>query len=371
MEARPDQGRVVLSVWDEGVGIASDDQSRIFGAYEQVRNRHSANQGTGLGLYITQKLVQLHEGRIELQSQPGQGSRFTVILPGHLAAGPVDAPGPADVPGTVPSTGGKDRAPLRGNNFTGTILIVEDSAINQELMKSILDAFGCAYSLAENGEEAVALALARHFDLILMDIDLPGIDGIEAMRQIRRQSSAPIPIIALTAHVMQGDAERFVAAGMDGVISKPVEIARLRQLLDDLAVRGTPASATEPNPELETVYPAYDAAAVADSLGISPESLMAIVRRFLGSLAEEYSRRLQADIAVFDFPAMRVSAHKFRGAAANLRFERCAALLYEIESASEELRGIKFQEAFDQVQAELAALREELMAGEEPAGGGR
>ncbi len=355
LEARADGTRVILTVWDEGIGISPDDQTRVFFAYEQVRIRNAANQGTGLGLYITQRLVDLHGGTIKLESLPGQGSRFIVTLPGRSLG--VDAEG-FEVSGVI-------KPDCSAETFSKRVLVVEDSILNQELMKSILEIFGCTYAVAETGAAAVALALSESFDLILMDIDLPDIDGVEAMRRIRRASNTRTPIIALTAHVMEGDAEKYISAGMDGVLTKPFEIEKLKQYL-----MKTPANActdaeevTNPRiPELESVPLLYDVAEAAAKIGIPSQRLMVLVTLFLTTLTVDYSRNLADAIGSGDLPTIRSCAHKYRGAAANLRFETCSALLTVIEQAAETAKDVDYQALFGKLESELAALREEVLS---------
>jgi len=186
-----------------------------------------------------------------------------------------------------------------------------------------------------------------------MDIDLPGIDGIEAMHRIHRLAPEKTPIIAMTAHVMTGDTERFISAGMDGVLTKPFEIEKLRSVLIKYAVPNAPET-----PEILSV--AYDSKAVAETIGIPEDRLMELVDLFLNKLSVDYSRSLKEAIEANDYPKIRAAAHKFRGAALNLRLDSCSKILTEIETAAENSLPIGYKELFGKLEKEMDELRNVL-----------
>ncbi len=220
VEATADAGTLALRVWDEGIGIPPTDLPRIFEPYAKSRSRHG--EGTGLGLAIVKRLVELHEGTVSVDSAVDQGSSFTVRIPGlHPAPAAAAA-------ASVPSGPVSEEVPdLAGK----TALVVDDSPANRALMERILGAFGCTVLTASSGEEAVSLAERSPCDLIFMDIQLPGINGIEAMLKLREKGVRG-PFVALTAFAMKGDAERFLAEGFDGFIAKPVRIAEIVSFLE-------------------------------------------------------------------------------------------------------------------------------------------
>lgn len=234
VQARAEHGELLLTVWDEGVGIPAADCTRIFEPYMQTRAGKSG-EGTGLGLAIVKRLVELHGGSVSVQSVLGEGSRFSVRLPGlrpahemrelHAAAGAAAAGSP--VAGSAPTM--EEPPNLAGK----TALVVDDSAANRALMERILTAFGCTVILAGSGEEAVAAVPRAVFNLVFMDIQLPGMSGVEAMRAMRA-AGARGPFVALTAYAMKGDAERFLADGFDGFIAKPVRIAEVVSFLEGI-----------------------------------------------------------------------------------------------------------------------------------------
>ena len=225
VEARSEAGTLVLRVWDEGIGIPSGDLPRIFEPYAQSRSSRSG-EGTGLGLAIVKRLVELHEGTVAVESTVDKGSSFTVRIPGLHApvaavyAGSVHARS-AQVSEDVPDLAGK------------TALVVDDSPANRTLMERILGAFGCTVISAASGEEALRIADGSSCDLVFMDIQLPGIDGITAMRRLREKGMRG-PFVALTAFAMKGDPERFLAEGFDGFIAKPVRIAEIVSFLEGI-----------------------------------------------------------------------------------------------------------------------------------------
>jgi len=224
VEACADGADLLITVWDEGIGIPAADITKIFEPYAQSRSRHTG-EGTGLGLAIVKKLVQLHEGTVAVESTQGVGSRFTVRLPGlHPRAEP-----PAPRPRREETRGLEEVPDLAGKSA----LVVDDSAANRTLMERILTAFGCEVVLAPSGEDALAAARDTSFDVVFMDIQLPGINGVETMRRMR-DIGARGPFVALTAYAMKGDAERFLADGFDGFIAKPVRISEIVSFLETL-----------------------------------------------------------------------------------------------------------------------------------------
>ena len=207
-----------FSVTDTGIGIPPDKQKLIFEAFTQSDNSTTRKYGgTGLGLSISSKLVGLMGGNIWVQSEPGQGSTFHFRLRFGLQQFPAGAPLPADrtAPPQLPT---EDHRRFK-------ILLAEDNLVNQKVAVRFLEKRGHAVVLAESGKEALDAWRKQAFDLILMDVQMPEMDGFEATSRIREQeksTSKHIPIIALTAHAMVGDRERCLAAGMDDYVSKPI-----------------------------------------------------------------------------------------------------------------------------------------------------
>ena len=207
--ARRDEGQVTLRlvVSDSGIGMTPAQQQRIFGAYAQANATVTRRfGGTGLGLSITRRLVELMHGEIRVSSEPGAGSIFTVELPLAIA------PAPAPV---------AERPALR---FDGRrVLVVEDNPVNQLITREILERRGAVVEVADNGRIALERAAAGRFDLVLMDVMMPEMDGIEATRRLRATpDTATLPIIGLTASVDRADLDACLAAGMNAHATKPI-----------------------------------------------------------------------------------------------------------------------------------------------------
>ncbi len=216
-------GGLRFEVSDTGIGIAPDDQKRLFAEFSQVDASTTRRfGGTGLGLAISKRLVEGMGGRIGVDSTPGSGSRFWFELPLERTAEPPVAELLAGA------------EPVETTYAATRVLLVEDNMINQKLALTLLAKAGLDVELAENGLQAVVAASHEPFTLILMDMQMPEIDGLEATRRIRAGGgpNAQTPIVALTANAMPSDRENCRAAGMNDFLSKPF---RRQDLADCLA----------------------------------------------------------------------------------------------------------------------------------------
>ncbi|MGH9503557.1 MAG: ATP-binding protein [Terriglobales bacterium] len=221
--ANPDQAGFHFSVADTGIGIHQDKQKLIFEAFTQSDSSTTRQYGgTGLGLSICSRLVALMGGNIWVESQPGEGSTFHFKVPFGLQTLPAGAPLPVERP-AAPLVSAERHRPLK-------ILLAEDNLVNQKVATRFLMKRGHTVILAESGKKALEAWRQQSFDLILMDVQMPEMDGFEATARIREQEKAHaghIPIIAMTAHAMVGDRERCLAAGMDDYVSKPISVEDL------------------------------------------------------------------------------------------------------------------------------------------------
>jgi PAS domain S-box-containing protein len=225
-----ERGRVDLSVWDTGIGIAPEDVKRLFQPFVQLDGSLSRQYtGAGLGLALVRKLADLHGGSVSVESQVGQGSRFTVSLPWHETSGRarVDK-GPEDQKGEQPCP------PVSlSSGHLATILLAEDDETNLGVMSDYVSAMGYRVVVARDGHEAIRRAREERPDVILMDIQMSGLDGLEAIRRIRAEAGlAKTPIIALTALAMPGDRERCLEAGANDYLSKPVGLRNLLSAIE-------------------------------------------------------------------------------------------------------------------------------------------
>jgi PAS domain S-box-containing protein len=232
--------RVLLrfEVKDSGIGIDEEVQGRLFRKFEQADATTARTYGgSGLGLAICREIASLMGGDIGVISHPGRGSTFWATVPFDMVQ--VDSTGEATVGGTV-----SHQAVPAAATGALRILVAEDHPYNQKLMLARLGGAGHRVTVANNGAEAVERARNEPFDLILMDVRMPEMDGIEATAHIRRlpHPFGAVPIVAVTAHAMRGDRERYIEAGMDDYVSKPVDFIALTQLMDKVIERHRQAS---------------------------------------------------------------------------------------------------------------------------------
>jgi signal transduction histidine kinase len=224
-----------FTVEDSGTGIPADKLLYIFDKFTQADGSVSRKYGgTGLGLAITRKLVELHHGEIHVSSDLGHGTTFTVTVQCEAIAAVSGDPGAIATPEPAVARTAVSKHALR-------ILVVEDNQVNQKVVTAVLRKRGFSIELANDGQEALSkLKTSDAFDLVLMDVQMPVLDGLEATRLIRKEHRwKQLPIIAMTAHAMNGDKERCLEAGMSGYISKPVHPALLLSTVDEFLFQKT------------------------------------------------------------------------------------------------------------------------------------
>jgi CheY-like chemotaxis protein len=232
-----EQELLLVSVADTGIGIGVEDQERIFQAFTQVDGSYARRyQGTGLGLALVKKFIEMHGGQVRVTSTINVGSTFTFRIPLLQPAESGDRVRPAaDGNEPAPVTAGLDGPaheegrfdPARPDDTGELIMVVEDNPSSMRLFASLLRSAGYRVVEKTSGEEALHALRSVIPRLILMDIQLPGMDGLEVARALRDDPDrSGIPIVALTAHAMQGDEKRAREAGCSGYITKPIESAR-------------------------------------------------------------------------------------------------------------------------------------------------
>jgi CheY-like chemotaxis protein len=223
-----DAATIRFSVADTGVGIPEEKRMTIFEPFRQADGSVARQYGgTGLGLSISTRLVELMNGRIWVESEVGRGSAFRFTARVGVGAPGLERGGPELT--AVHPTGAAPR--LR-------ILLAEDNPVNQKVARRLLERAGNDVAVVGDGEAAVERWAAEDFDVVLMDVQMPRMDGLAATKAIRdreRGTGAHIPIVAMTALAMAGDRERCVAAGMDDYISKPIDKSELMGALQRLA----------------------------------------------------------------------------------------------------------------------------------------
>ena len=224
--SRPEGVRLLFRVNDTGIGIPRDKLASVFDSFTRVEGPDYAKYGgTGLGLTISRRLVELMGGSIWVESEHGEGSTFSFTA--EFGA-PVEQPAPAERP-----------VPLAAQEPPLKVLLVEDNEINRILAVELLEMRGHKVKEVENGLKALEALQAEAFDLVFMDARMPEMDGMEATRRIRAGEAGDpnVPIVALTAYALAGDREKFLAAGMDDYLSKPIDMKALERILGQFGTR--------------------------------------------------------------------------------------------------------------------------------------
>jgi CheY-like chemotaxis protein len=218
---------VLIEVIDTGIGVSEDAQEHIFDAFEQADDSTTRRfGGTGLGLAISRQLVEIMHGKIGVKNNSGSGSTFWFQIPFDI--GPVSS-------SATDLQLNSDAKPLHSELLVGThILVAEDNPVNQFVVKQMLEVLGCKVTVANDGIEVVSLWKEQHYDIILMDIQMPNRGGIEATKVIREleNSEQHITIIALTANAYDSDRELCLEAGLDDYLSKPCRIHELKGMFE-------------------------------------------------------------------------------------------------------------------------------------------
>jgi len=248
-----------------------------------------------------------------------------------------------------------------GDRYGGRVLVVEDNPVNQKVAQKFLERLGCSVRVAGDGKEAVEATARERFDLILMDMQMPVMDGIEATRAIRAAEAGGIrtPIVALTANVLAGQFQSCLDAGMDDVLGKPLDVSRLKDILERFVLKPPPACAgaiapsTEPGPSLASAP--LDLARLASLAGGDAPFMRELLATFRAS-ASAVLGEMQAALPVLDRDHLRRAAHKLRGASENIGAARLSDLAALIESGAARLPPDDLARAVGSISAELAEL---------------
>jgi CheY-like chemotaxis protein/nitrogen-specific signal transduction histidine kinase len=344
----PGQAIVVYEVSDTGMGIPADKLATIFEEFTQVDGSISRKfGGTGLGLAITHKLVELHSGRLTVQSELGVGSRFRVELPA-LECAPAKVE-PTPVLSSDSATNWTTAALPRLR-----VLLAEDNLVNQKVVTAVLRKRGYVVDVACNGKEAIQNLETRAYDLVLMDVQMPELDGIEAARAIRRNDRwRKLPIVAMTAHAMNGDRERCLEAGMNDYLSKPVSPSHLIETVENY---GRQMNGSAPPVHTPT-----------HSREHTDADLLAGMAILFVQLAPERLQKLHSAAIRMDVPQLRLLAQKIEVSAQRIAafdVARCAAAA--AEAASTENYAV-IQDSLLQLNREINSLDERLSGEARPA----
>lgn len=311
-----DPAMLRIEVQDTGIGIDPADQSRIFDDFETLTSGYArSSTGTGLGLGIVRRAVQAMDGRLGLQSTPGLGSTFWFTLPWHPAPQQEKAALAAPAETVVLP----QNRPLR-------TLVSDDNPVNREVMGQMLRRLGHSADLVADGPAAVRAAGKVRYDLILMDISMPGMDGLEATRQIRQGgASADSPVLGVTANAMADDLARFRAEGMEAILTKPVTLAALADRLRGFATG--PAPATDPEDALIAVATFAEVQQI-----LSAEDMARLLQTFLQETRAALALAQKSPLPVGRSP-LSIRVHSCAGSAALFGALRLQKLLCRIEDA--------------------------------------
>ena len=349
-ELRGDSLIVLVEVRDTGIGIGGEQCDQLFRPFSQLDPSPSRRYGgTGLGLAISRRLVEMMGGEIGVDSRPGQGSRFWFTLDLEASSEPRPAEAAVPAPGEM--------RPLR-------ILLAEDNRINQMLVSAMLTKFGHSVEVADNGRAALAALAERPFDVVLMDMQMPEMDGTEATLAIRAlpPPRGRIPVLALTADVLPEHRERFLAAGVDEFVPKPIDWAVLAAALE--AHVEPPASGAAVPPPVAPVMPV--SASLLPGIDMTQalrrmDGDLALFWSLLGDFVSDFSgeaERIQAELGRGDHASARRRAHSLRGMAGNLGAARLAAAAGAIEKALKAEAADGLEGAFAELRRSLAELVE-------------
>jgi signal transduction histidine kinase/DNA-binding NarL/FixJ family response regulator/HPt (histidine-containing phosphotransfer) domain-containing protein len=326
-EVADGRARVRVAVRDTGIGISKEAQAKLFGSFVQADSSISRRfGGTGLGLAISRRLVNAMGGDVGVESEIGKGSEFHFILDLPIGAEPADRAATLD--------DGAGLRPLR-------ILLAEDNLVNQKVALGLLKPGGHAVDIANDGREALARASEADYDVVLMDMHMPNMDGIEAAKAIRALPGprGRVRIVAATAGALQSDIDRCLAAGMNAYIGKPIVPEKLFAALRDAAgAARVEADAAEPPTAQERLAASDDVV----HEGVLGELESQLGRETVALLVDDYvatSDQVLADIAACraadDLAGWTRAAHSFKSAAANMGLARVFKLARDIEAAGD------------------------------------
>ena len=383
------QGRQVallrFEINDTGIGISAVDQDKLFKEFSQIERSFTRRfGGTGLGLAISRRLVTMMDGEIGLESKPGHGSQFWFMIPVFMQLATADS--------------AKDRqaAPTEKVAFPAssrTILLVEDNETNQLVASRYLQKTGLQTDVAGSGQEALERALRKQYDMIFMDISMTEMDGFETTRRLRAMGgwAASVPIVALTAHVMQGDRERCLVAGMNDHLEKPVNFTSLVRMLSRWLPRtvapelletlepalaqkekapvskesAAPYASQDPDKRVENERPVFEPkvlCTLAEDLG--GEAVLKITELYLAD-SEKRVKILEEDGAAANRESVRDVAHTLKSSSASCGLLLFSSHMAAIEAAAQAPNEEKLRDLLKDVGSLYGASRAALREGRE------
>jgi len=347
---------IVFEVTDTGVGMDEATLARLFNRFVQGDNSRSRRHGgTGLGLEISRNLARLMGGDIFARSRPGEGSCFTFRMPLRVPE--------------EPAAGEAVRVPAGTTQALHLqVLVAEDHPVNRQYMAALLETLGHEAHFSVNGEEAVQALQQRRYDVVLMDLHMPVLDGVQATRAIRAlpdATLATVPIVALTADAFAETRERCLLAGMNDFLSKPVSPQKLAATLRRLFGTGAPAAPPDVLPPRKVAWghgqALVDESAIAMALQAMPrEKLATLVQAFLDQ-APDTVQRLRAAVRDAQPLELRTNAHAAKGAALNLGMAGLAATAEALHEGAAYLPAHEIARLVQRYENQLSATREAMV----------
>ena len=332
-----------FEVSDTGVGIPPESVGRLFQRFSQVDNTIGRTYGgTGLGLAICKQIVELMGGAIGVESISGAGSTFWFEVP-------------------LESTDAQETKAARPmlKTLTARVLVVDDVALNREIARTMLEAAGCEVAEASGGVEAVELVQVQRFDVVLMDLQMPELDGLDATRLIRSlgHDAATTPVIAMTANVLPEQVKACLDAGMDGHVGKPFRRDELLSAVAEHAVAGSLENPEARAPDVETATPVLDLSLLEPLMRAAGPT---VARQLLESLTESLANTLLNQPPALDLRGEAgAEAHGLLSAAGSLGFSRLSQALRRLETACNSTDADPFA-PWGEAQAELKVARDEI-----------
>lgn len=373
LEQQGDSITIKFSIQDTGIGIKEEDKERLFDKFQQLEVKKNRRiEGTGLGLAISKAYIDLMGGRIEVESEYGKGSRFDVIVTQKIINKKRIEGFNFDL--------SEDTAEEEREYFSAPeakIMIVDDNEINLRVARGLLEVYRIQTDSAESGAEAVKKAKKFHYDMILMDHMMPEMDGIEAMKEIRKlaEVNKDLPIIAVTANAISGIKEKMKKEGFDGYISKPIEISNLEKILlkflppdyiykESGRVRKSSANTSDVI-ALSAKLPHIDVQEGLKNCGYDLSEYMEILS-IAYHYAEERAEQLREFLVQKDFHNYTIKVHSLKSTAANIGAMQLSAMAKEHEMAGKEERyefieeqSEHLLEAYQKVRNEIGRILEE------------
>jgi len=331
--------KLKFSVKDSGIGISKDKQKEIFKAFSQADGSIIRKfGGTGLGLTISSKIVQKLGGNIEVKSELAKGSEFYFILEFEKCD--------------------KVYEEMKKENknvvYKAKILVAEDDILNQELIKAILKDWGIEFNIVSNGLEAVKDVKHNNYDFILLDINMPKMNGIEAVKEIKKLTNTPV--IALSANVFKKDVESYFEAGFDDYISKPITLSGLEKIFKKYTKEEIENKQyIEKIEKKRTNY----INSLQRLLKIDKNTLLNLLGVYFKSVVDDL-KRLEIAIEKKDFEDIIKFAHKIKGSSLNLRFNEIGEIAQKIEKNAKDKNNINYKNEFNKMQKKIEKIKKEV-----------